>query len=158
MSLDWGDGNIERDPLFVGEGDFHLTADSPCIDAGIDVGVYTDIDGDVRPYGAGFDIGADEYISENTLVLDASYAEGTISLDYFIGMFEPATWANYLIATVPAIQVFPLWTVELPPVDPPVYFPVGFYLPSMGVVGIWSGLLTEEGLQLKALDWVDTGS
>ena len=56
-----GEGNIDSDPIFVGGGDFHLTAGSPCIDAGIDVGVYTDIDGDERPQGAGFDMGAYEY-------------------------------------------------------------------------------------------------
>ena len=31
-----GDGNINADPLFIDadNGDFHLTADSPCIEAG----------------------------------------------------------------------------------------------------------------------------
>ena len=56
-----GEGNIDADPLFVGGGDFHLTLNSPCIDSGTGAGVYTDMDGEVRPLGAGFDIGADEY-------------------------------------------------------------------------------------------------
>ncbi len=56
-----GEGNIDADPIFLGGGDFHLTMGSPCIDAGTDAGVYTDVDGDARPLGAGFDIGADEY-------------------------------------------------------------------------------------------------
>jgi len=34
------------------------------IDAGTDAGVYTDMDGDSRPLGAGFDIGADEYVPQ----------------------------------------------------------------------------------------------
>ncbi len=57
-----GEGNIDSDPLFVdpGSDDYHLQRGSPCIDAGIDAGVYIDIDGDVRPWGEGFDMGADE--------------------------------------------------------------------------------------------------
>ena len=56
-----GEGNIDADPLFAGGGDLHLTFSSPCIDSGSDVEIYTDMDGDVRPTGAGFDMGADEY-------------------------------------------------------------------------------------------------
>ena len=56
-----GTGNKNADPLFFGGGDYHLTLSSPCIDSGTDAGVYTDIDGDVRPLRAGFDMGADEY-------------------------------------------------------------------------------------------------
>jgi len=41
---------------------YHLTASSAAIDSGLDVGVDVDIDGDARPQGAGFDIGADEYV------------------------------------------------------------------------------------------------
>jgi hypothetical protein len=64
-------GNISDDPLFVNPagGDFHLGDSSPCIDTGIDpVPTYIpsgyvefDFDGDARPYGAGWDIGADEW-------------------------------------------------------------------------------------------------
>jgi parallel beta-helix repeat protein len=59
-TLNWGDGNLDADPLFVGDGDYHLTPDSPCIDTGIDIDVCDDIDEDVRPVGNGFDMGADE--------------------------------------------------------------------------------------------------
>ena len=62
-TLSWLDGNIDADPLFIESG-FHLMAGSPCIDTGTDAGVYTDIDGDVRPQGPGFDMGSDEYIGE----------------------------------------------------------------------------------------------
>jgi hypothetical protein len=40
---------------------YHLQASSAAIDAGVDAGVTLDIDGQVRPWGAGYDIGADEY-------------------------------------------------------------------------------------------------
>lgn len=41
--------------------DYHIQAASPCIDAGTDVGVDTDIDGDTRPQSIQVDMGADEY-------------------------------------------------------------------------------------------------
>lgn len=58
-----GTGNKNVNPAFVNatQGDFHITAASPCKDAAdpsatLDI----DIDGDVRPKGAARDIGADE--------------------------------------------------------------------------------------------------
>lgn len=48
------------DPAFAADG-YHLTRHSAAIDQGINSGVTTDIDGDPRPMGAGYDLGADEY-------------------------------------------------------------------------------------------------
>ncbi|MBN1889554.1 MAG: right-handed parallel beta-helix repeat-containing protein [Thermoflexales bacterium] len=42
-------------------GDYHLRYTSPAIDAGLDAGVADDIDGDMRPAGDGYDLGADEF-------------------------------------------------------------------------------------------------
>lgn len=44
------------------DGEYHLLPDSPCIDAGVDVGVATDMIGVSRPQGAGVDMGAFEFI------------------------------------------------------------------------------------------------
>ena len=48
-----------QDPLL--DASYRLGAGSPAIDAGVDAGVSTDIDGDPRPLGDGYDIGADEF-------------------------------------------------------------------------------------------------
>jgi len=59
-----GDGtNISADPLFVDPagGDYHLRPGSPCIDKGVASGPATDLDGNPRPNGLGFDMGAYEY-------------------------------------------------------------------------------------------------
>ena len=56
-----GIGDIIGDPLFVSSTDFHLRASSPCIDAGTNVGLTTDYDGNVVPFGAYPNIGAYEY-------------------------------------------------------------------------------------------------
>lgn len=59
-----GAGNLDVDPLLVAS-DFHLTPESPLIDAGTGAGAPpTDIDGEGRPYGSAVDIGADEWWAE----------------------------------------------------------------------------------------------
>ena len=75
-TVDWGPGNIDADPCFVSlgywdvnevwvEGDYHLLAGSPCIDAGdpnyIAEPNETDLDGKPRVIGGRIDMGAYEY-------------------------------------------------------------------------------------------------
>jgi fibronectin-binding autotransporter adhesin len=57
-----GTNPIDGDPRFLNPaaGDYHLGPGSAALDAGVDAGVATDIDGDARPMGAGYDLGADE--------------------------------------------------------------------------------------------------
>lgn len=58
-----GFGSVVADPLFVDtEIDFHLQADSLCIDAGIDVGLDKDFEDNFIPQGLAPDIGAYEYL------------------------------------------------------------------------------------------------
>ncbi|MCK4338551.1 MAG: right-handed parallel beta-helix repeat-containing protein [Candidatus Cloacimonetes bacterium] len=81
-----GEGNIDADPLFAnpGNGDFHLTTDSPCIDAGIPdtTGLNLppfDLDGNPRIYNNIIDMGAYEWqgvgVDEpfNTSIVTALY-------------------------------------------------------------------------------------
>ena len=67
-----GTGNINADPMFVDpdgldnvvgteDDDLHLTTGSPCIDTGTSSGApATDLEGNPRPQGAGYDMGAYE--------------------------------------------------------------------------------------------------
>jgi hypothetical protein len=59
-------GNIDIDPLFVNAlaGDFHLSAGSPCIDAGYNLALaipVTDYEGDPRILSGKVDMGVDEF-------------------------------------------------------------------------------------------------
>ena len=70
---DWGGAgtivtgtvNVWGKPGFVDpdSGDYHITAASAAVDAGVDAGVTTDVDGHHRPYGSAPDLGADELIA-----------------------------------------------------------------------------------------------
>jgi parallel beta-helix repeat protein/predicted outer membrane repeat protein len=65
-TLEWGSGMIDADPLFLGaaSGDFHLSFDSPCRDAGDNTVVtgVQDFEGDPRIAWSGtVDMGADEF-------------------------------------------------------------------------------------------------
>lgn len=71
------------DPLFVNVGahDYHLQPGSPCVDAGLDVGIADDCDDRPRPVGHGFDIGAYE-LQARTVSLEGRFGKATISLDH----------------------------------------------------------------------------
>ena len=59
-----GTGNKNVDSLFAGVGDYHLKIGSPCIDTGTSNGTpSTDIEGTSRPQGAGYDMGAYQYVT-----------------------------------------------------------------------------------------------
>lgn len=68
---DPGEGNIHENPRFANPsvGDFHLRPTSPCINAGnnraVDLPI-ADLDGEYRPFGSAVDIGADEYVDQDS--------------------------------------------------------------------------------------------
>ena len=97
VNLTPGVNSISEDPLFVGAGDYHLTADSPCIDAGNPAYPF-DPDGTIA------DIGAYPFYQDFEIdVTDLSYATFTggewltedqiidegDSLDFFIVASDP---------------------------------------------------------------------
>lgn len=66
-----GEGNIDSNPYFLDPDaeDFRIASFSPCIDAGNSDGAPADdYEGDARPWGNGYDIGADEYAHSGALL------------------------------------------------------------------------------------------
>ncbi len=64
-----GQGTINTVNDYTGNPDFkdgyHIGANSVAKDAGVMAGIFTDIDGDTRPQGNGYDIGADEFVNSS---------------------------------------------------------------------------------------------
>lgn len=81
-------------PLFVNEStkDLHLQSNSPCIDKGINLGVTNDFDGNSRPQGAGFDIGAYEYTS---VVSTPTIKQGDANGDGFVDEADYSIWLSH---------------------------------------------------------------
>lgn len=85
-----GTGNINLNPLFIDpiNGDFHLSSGSPCINSGTATGAPSDdIEGNPRPYGLGFDMGAYEWqgVPHATIL----YVDAGAS-----GASDGSSWAN----------------------------------------------------------------
>lgn len=84
-------GNLSQDPLFLNpfNKDYHLTFESPCVNAGdpdtIVLPGETDIDGDDRIRGARIDMGADEYVGYTKPVADAGFGR------HLLEPFQPVT-------------------------------------------------------------------
>ncbi len=113
-------------------------------------GIDDDCDGDIDEPDC---VPTDDFILE----LDASYAWSRLRLVYTIQTPEEAIWATFLILTQPSVQVIPLWSVPLPVISSPITQSISFPFPSMGMVGIFSGLFTAGGLEASDLEWVNTG-
>ena len=101
-----GDGNSTNDPHFVNFSgqDFHLKADSPCVDAGTNydwMATAKDIDGQIRIFNERVDIGADEAVVEAFSVGNSGIVTtlwntvvgATCSLQYASALVAP-DWTN----------------------------------------------------------------
>jgi parallel beta-helix repeat protein len=89
-----GSDAVEGNPLFVNAAgaDFHLQENSPAIDAGSSSGAPSkDYDGNSRPKGAGYDIGAYEYGSTGSTQPAISLSRSSISVTITAGSTTPTT-------------------------------------------------------------------
>jgi len=96
-------GLVLGDPLFVSipDNNFHITSYSPAKDKGLLLqDVLTDGDGVSRPQGAGYDIGAYEYVSGVT------YPKGDVNQDNSVDILDVQKLVNIILgqdtATSPA--------------------------------------------------------
>ncbi|MCP4711916.1 MAG: BACON domain-containing protein, partial [Planctomycetes bacterium] len=91
---------VEGDPLFVNasSADFHLKENSPAIDTGSSTNAPSDdYDGNSRPRGSGYDIGAYEYLSGGGTEPEISLSRTTIDVTVVAGTTAPVT-ATFLIS------------------------------------------------------------
>ena len=75
--------SITENPLFVNlsENNFHLTENSPCIDAGDSTNIPDfDFDENSRPQGTGYDIGAYEYVNPTAIYENISQNSNLLNI------------------------------------------------------------------------------
>ena len=104
-NLDWGDGNLDEDPLFVGTGDhpFMLQDLSPCVNAGIPdiTGLNLpefDLAGNSRVYGGRIEIGA--YENQNVVGVDDVVIPSFTQLyQNYPNPFNPTTTISFTLNT-----------------------------------------------------------
>lgn len=161
--------NYWGDPAFLdpAEGDYHIGFDSAAVDRGVNAGIPSDIDGELRPLGEGYDLGADEFAPNPQLAVSKYVApDGPINagarLTYTIRLTNTGNLA--LDATVTDVlpsQVSPTgsltWTLD--PLQPGEFWMEQFVVTIMpGASGTVTNLVevsTDQGVTGDAVVAVD---
>jgi parallel beta-helix repeat protein len=100
-TVTWGAGNISVDPMLVNAAavDFHLRAGSPAIDTGTaDQAPAVDRDGNPRPCGAGFDMGAYEVQGASCGPVTPRFIRGDSNADGVLDISDPLRTLFHLFA------------------------------------------------------------
>ena len=99
-TMDSAADNIQKDPLLTTSDSlyYYLLQNSPCIDAGIDVGLTHDFYGNMIPFGNAPDIGIQEYSSTTGIPNDSETITNKFSLEQnYPNPFNPTTTISYTL-------------------------------------------------------------
>ena len=152
------DGTVPGEEFTDEDGDgWLLCADCDDSDPAINPGTKENCSGGIDDDCDGF-TDFDDPDCEFTLELIAHTTSEKVHLDFTLGTWKPAVWTNFLILFNPTIQAIELWSVPLPVIDPPMDIPIVFPNPSLGLIGIYTGLFAAGGPQAVKGTWFDTGT
>lgn len=94
--------SLAFDPLFISAGDLHLQGTSPMINVGTTIAaVTTDFDGQSRPIGVAYDIGADEFIANVVVSGRVLTADGQGIKNVNVSLVDGGTGARLAAVTGP---------------------------------------------------------
>lgn len=147
----WGGHAINGTHSFVneGEGNYRLEQDSSAIGNAVDVGIYYDFDGNVRPQDGNYDIGAFEFISESDIYFIS--IDGGVNGTSVLSSRPTFNWSivsntSHYWLQVSNVSTFATTVINITDVCWAIYslyytqnatrisftLPVGYELPSMG--------------------------